>query len=213
MPFKDKAFDFVVAFHVLEHIADPAAFLSELQRVARAGYIETPNILFERLVPYDVHVLEVAAIGNELIINKKASSRPDPTLNELRLIEKCGLWRRHFYSHPELFHVRYFWRDEIRFRIINPEQECNWFVTESFLPDEASPQANDTNPVFDLRRWGLGALRRWSVLVKRTHLELLGLLACPACRRELSVGGEDLICQGCSTRYPVRGTVIDFLSQ
>ena len=27
MPFKDKIFDFVIAFHVLEHMDDPALFL------------------------------------------------------------------------------------------------------------------------------------------------------------------------------------------
>ncbi len=54
MPFRDKAFDFVVAFHVLEHVRDPRAFLEELQRVGKAGYIETPNVFFERIVPYDI---------------------------------------------------------------------------------------------------------------------------------------------------------------
>src|SRR5215468_9747211 len=57
MPFRDKAFDYTIAFHVLEHLRDPGAFLRELQRVSRAGYIETPNALFERIVPYDVHLL------------------------------------------------------------------------------------------------------------------------------------------------------------
>ena len=49
MPFIDKAFDFVVASHILEHMANPTKFLAELTRVGRAGYIETPNAVFERL--------------------------------------------------------------------------------------------------------------------------------------------------------------------
>ena len=46
MSFKDKAFDFVVASHILEHMADPEQFLKELQRAGKAGYIETPNAIF-----------------------------------------------------------------------------------------------------------------------------------------------------------------------
>src|ERR1700745_2871450 len=30
MPFRDKSFDFVIAFHVLEHVSDPTSFLKEL---------------------------------------------------------------------------------------------------------------------------------------------------------------------------------------
>ncbi len=87
-PFKDKAFDYVIAFHVLEHIDKPELFLNELQRIGKAGYIETPNAIFERLHPYDVHVLEVMNINDELIINKKSSSKPDKYFDELSVTYK-----------------------------------------------------------------------------------------------------------------------------
>src|SRR5712692_6374710 len=103
MPFGNKAFDFVIAFHVLEHVRDPAGFLNELQRVAKAGYIETPNVLFERLVPYDVHLLEVMDSNGTLWIKKKTSSRPDHFLNELNLVSWSPPWRKFFYGNPALF--------------------------------------------------------------------------------------------------------------
>ncbi len=43
MPFKDKEFDFVYCSHVLEHTVDPEKACSELMRVAKRGYIETPT--------------------------------------------------------------------------------------------------------------------------------------------------------------------------
>ena len=39
----DKAFDFVVCSHTLEDVRDPLFVCAQLQRVARAGYIETPS--------------------------------------------------------------------------------------------------------------------------------------------------------------------------
>ncbi|MGW8192784.1 MAG: class I SAM-dependent methyltransferase [Desulforhopalus sp.] len=49
MPFGDKSFDFIIASHILEHIADPAYFIKEMVRVGRAGYIEVPTALADNL--------------------------------------------------------------------------------------------------------------------------------------------------------------------
>lgn len=48
LPFKGRSFDYVYASHVLEHTEDPAAACSELMRVAKAGYIETPSPFYEQ---------------------------------------------------------------------------------------------------------------------------------------------------------------------
>ncbi|MFA6468252.1 MAG: glycosyltransferase [Bacteroidota bacterium] len=55
MPFPDKAFDFVIASHIAEHVDDPVQFCKELQRVAKQGYIETPGPLTEWLMPTASH--------------------------------------------------------------------------------------------------------------------------------------------------------------
>ena len=47
-PFGDDFFDFVVCSHTLEDVRDPVWVCSELQRVARAGYIEVPSRLEEQ---------------------------------------------------------------------------------------------------------------------------------------------------------------------
>jgi SAM-dependent methyltransferase len=48
IPFPDQYFDFAHAAHVLEHVESPEKALSELVRVARAGYIETPAAVYEQ---------------------------------------------------------------------------------------------------------------------------------------------------------------------
>lgn len=46
-PYRDKQFDFVICSHTLEDIRDPIAVCAELNRVAKAGYIELPSRLVE----------------------------------------------------------------------------------------------------------------------------------------------------------------------
>lgn len=46
-PFADKQFDFVVCSHTLEDVRDPLWVCSELMRVGKRGYIETPSRLQE----------------------------------------------------------------------------------------------------------------------------------------------------------------------
>jgi hypothetical protein len=47
-PFADKSIDFVICSHTLEDIRDPIWVCQEMQRIARAGYIETPSRLEEQ---------------------------------------------------------------------------------------------------------------------------------------------------------------------
>ena len=47
-PFADGQFDFAVCSQTLEDIRDPLWVCSELQRVARAGYVEVPSRLVEQ---------------------------------------------------------------------------------------------------------------------------------------------------------------------
>jgi len=201
MPFRDKTFDYVIAFHVLEHVDDPAAFLLELQRVSKAGYIETPNALFERLIPYDIHLLEVMNIDETLVIHKKESARPDPFLNELEITKHSPTWNQFFYGNPNLFHVRYFWTGNIRFKVINPDTSLNWFVDQ---PVETSGQpATDEKPGSrGARGLGLSLLRKYYRLRKRNEVNLDELLCCPECHGSLEAEGDNFICGDCQVVYP-----------
>jgi len=52
-PFPDKMFDFVVCAQTLEDVRDPIKVCSEIIRVGRAGYIETPSRLGESIMDFD----------------------------------------------------------------------------------------------------------------------------------------------------------------
>jgi ubiquinone/menaquinone biosynthesis C-methylase UbiE len=93
LPFKDKAFDFVIASHILEHMSDPSSFLNELQRVGKAGYIETPNFIFERLIPMNIHCLEIAVINGVFHIHKKKNHIEDLFIGNLSFMDHNSEWK------------------------------------------------------------------------------------------------------------------------
>jgi hypothetical protein len=47
-PIADKAFDFSICSHLLEDIRDPIWVCSELRRISKAGYIESPSRVVEQ---------------------------------------------------------------------------------------------------------------------------------------------------------------------
>jgi SAM-dependent methyltransferase len=56
-PFPDKAFDYVIASHVVEHTPDPEAFMAEVFRVGGGkGYLEFPLPPYEYMFDLDVHL-------------------------------------------------------------------------------------------------------------------------------------------------------------
>lgn len=200
MPFKDKAFDFVVASHILEHMREPERFLGELMRVAKAGYIETPSFLFERLIPYDIHCLEISDVGGRLRIHKKAKARDDEFLGSVELFQRDKRWARLFHSRPDMFHVRYFWRDQIDFEVENPDTSCDW------LPEAADDTAawSDRADQYKGSGWrarGLRTLRRIYELSARRKVDLDQLLVCPSCRVSLWRQRDHYSCESCRATF------------
>lgn len=75
LPFIDGAFDYVVAAHVLEHVDDPIKACLELQRVAKAGFIETPTLMKDALFSWakGMHKWHILLQGNRLVFFEYAN--------------------------------------------------------------------------------------------------------------------------------------------
>jgi SAM-dependent methyltransferase len=204
LPFKDRAFDFVIAAHVLEHSTDPEKFLSELQRVATAGYIEVPDAFMERINPYRDHRLEITYRDQKLVIRKKTAWKHDPEVIDLyedrvKPVLTVDLIPRH----PFEFHVRYYWENRIAYQVVNPETDASWPSpsVESAAPvPKASTRVRQL--VRDLLRVSLSQRRR------NASIDLMPLLRCTSCHAsELSQTTEALHCANCATQFPVRNGV------
>jgi len=73
-PFADHEFDYVICSHVIEHVEDVEAFLQEVFRVGRRGYIEFPTVYYEYLYNFSVHRQLVHYEGDELRYLPKSDS-------------------------------------------------------------------------------------------------------------------------------------------
>jgi len=203
LPFRDKAFDFVIASHVFEHSADPAAFLGELQRVAKAGYIEVPDAFFERLSPYHDHRLEITVRDGALVIRKKTSWMPDKEVVELLHHKAMQFVIGLIPKHPFAFHVRYYWDDRIDFKVLNPEADAAWPVVESsYQPPPPGLLARIRGGILETLR---GLL---SQTARNKRIDLLSLLRCPSCGADrLSISASDVACGECRAVYPLRNGI------
>jgi len=76
LPFKDKSFDFVICSHVAEHVEDVESFCSELNRVARMGYLETPSRFTESLLHVAVHRWFISNRHNQLVFTLAPNDHP-----------------------------------------------------------------------------------------------------------------------------------------
>jgi len=201
LPFRDKCFDFVIASHVLEHSANPEIFLRELQRVAKAGYIETPDAFMERINPYWDHRSEVTVRDGELLVRKKTSWQPDSELVELYEERAKNLIANSVIpSNPFTFHTRFYWTDHIPFRIVNPEVDASWdppIVTQT-TQIQMSLRAK-------IGRLGLAMARKmFSQRQRNKKIQLKLLLQCPSCKStELSFSQSEVTCEGCGRKYDV----------
>lgn len=117
LPFEDDSFDFVYCSHVAEHVNDLGAFLQEIQRVGRAGYIETPNALFEQTVGTATHAWALWAEGGVLHAEPKwVPGAPPRAYHGMHaVLARRPFVRLAWQLVPELQPMCFFWRGSFKF--------------------------------------------------------------------------------------------------
>jgi SAM-dependent methyltransferase/uncharacterized protein YbaR (Trm112 family) len=206
LPFKDKSFDFIIASHVLEHTDNPEKFLTELMRVGRAGYIETPEGWFEKMCAFTYHRLEVSANKEKLFIRKKPSWKPDEiaTLWDVKLAKSKALFD-FLRVNPDLNHLRFYWNDTIDFEIVNPECDSSWPYPEEAENNRQERDRQKASFTMMLRDLYLVS-RRWllSQNTRNRNLDIYRLIRCPACHSDVyKIPGPALKCSNCNSSYEI----------
>lgn len=216
LPFKDGAFDYVVCFHILEHMPDPAKFLREIARVGKRGWIQSPSEIAERMFHWPFHRWYVNLIDGKLIMHPLDYEGADrDTFGDLfdYLFAHNPRFARFSRSMHDLFYVDYEWSGDIPFeirdsspldlhdpatlrRLVTPQESLVGALkgnATSFVRDRVP------NPVLDLAK-RTSRRRRGTARV----FDLDALLACPACHGDLARTSTELTCAGCGRVYPIR---------
>lgn len=92
MPFADRAFDYSICSHVLEHVLDPGAVIDELIRVSKAGYIEVPEASSAKILDFPSHLWWVRLDANTLVFTAKADRFHDAEIDAY--IRRAGIEQR-----------------------------------------------------------------------------------------------------------------------
>ncbi|RKX23813.1 MAG: hypothetical protein DRP45_09605 [Candidatus Zixiibacteriota bacterium] len=120
--FKDKEFDYSLCVQVLEHVPDPIKACQEIMRISKAGYIECPRVLCEKLIGIDSHVWEVDTNDNILIFKKKTQfHRFDDFFYNLFYSKNPAQeeFKRIYFKYADEWLVRFHWEERFDVTVIN----------------------------------------------------------------------------------------------
>lgn len=205
LPFKNGTFDFVIASHVLEHSKDPEKFISELQRVGKAGYIEVPDAFFERLFNYPFHMLEITDKNGELLIRKKKGTVEDPELWNLFENKVFPIFSSFVSRRPFHFHVRYYWSQSsggIKYKILNPQYKFDWNSPEELgggSPSRLSVRTRIYKAVLLFFRKFLSQNARNRAIANTLDKYLM----CLSCGGSIVKNATSYTCATCGHSYPI----------
>jgi len=211
LPFTDQAFDYVICSHVLEHVEAPEKLLTELMRVAKRGYIETPSEIAEKLYGWPYHQWIVNLVNGRLTLQPNNHTSPFGKLFHT-LAAKDKQWKRFHIAHHNLFLVQYEWEQTIDYEILPHQKalldlECPGTL-EILLASDGNPLGQNQWLLLLKNAIPRGIVSRAkSVWAKgnqnRPQKTLQEILVCPQCKGEVAWLTEALHCHSCDRHYPI----------
>jgi SAM-dependent methyltransferase len=215
LPFRNKAFDYVICNQVVEHAHNLSKFIQEIQRVGKAGLIIVPHVLRERLFGWPAHRWFIFDDKNKLIFTPKGKCKSHFGNFYHHLYQKEVYFRHFCLLNEKKFNIYYKWKDKINFEIkrtINLtgfDKELKYKLT--LLPkthiDDLKFNINDyrerfKRKIIKTKRKLIWDYRNW--LKPHLNLEILKkYLICPNCHKSLIFILKYLECSNCRKKYEI----------
>jgi len=221
LPFADKSFDYIICCSVLEHAEDPALFLSELMRVGRGGYIETPTEIGEKLYgwPYHRWLINLDPSG-KLIFKRKVQEGSFGQLFH-HLFSTDRTYAKFHSRNHNLFLIQYEWFGKIEYKIVEPDTVLMDLSSRESV--ERLLSHRDTACRVSTAMKGLIPSRaiRWAktIVVKgkgrhrRTLEDIKGIIVCPVCKGRVQWYDRAISCQSCGRTYPIKNGIPFLLAE
>ena len=205
LPFLDNAFDFVFCSHVLEHVDKPEIALQELTRIGKRGYIEVPTEFQEKMQSTISHKWLVKKEENMLVFWEKDRTIFDECIqSKIRTLiyKKDKTFLSFFYKHYNLFNTEYYWEQGVKFKVLRKNSaSMNDKETREVSLQEVIKQIDHASlpVVFNLRNLLKFIIK--TVFTGGKKIDLLKIIACPNCKREVRLTGKDIVCSFCNNKF------------
>ncbi|MBK7920617.1 MAG: methyltransferase domain-containing protein [Candidatus Promineifilaceae bacterium] len=224
LPFRSDAFDFIITRHILEHVESPDAFFTEIQRVAPAGYIETPTIIWEHLHPVRTYHHWLLVMLDDTIHMTPKPAEMHTSVMGLTMEEmgqnslEYGLMIK---AYKDLFYLRRQWQRPLTYQLHpSPETAPPWLsqpwsgdMARRWIPPRAAgpkiiglAQTLTETAVYLLtqplnRRRNHRALRQRQ---QQQPVQLANLLQCPTCHAtDITLANQTANCSRCGWQTAV----------
>lgn len=231
LPFKNKAFDYVYCVHVLEHTDNPAAFLEEMSRVAKAGYLECPNPALEKILNEKQHRWYINSDNNKLLIHPKTKENNITSLYDKLYFHAISnhYIARHYWN---LFTVMLNWEGHIEYEICSEINSvitiplANHSIEQQFERQKIKVLTRAIKDAFrdkivstimkneNLLEWFRSVRRKLRFGLSKPRLTLTDiepLLCCPYDQGKLTKSVTAYHCQDCGREYYIQDGVPIFL--
>ncbi|MGB0178027.1 MAG: methyltransferase domain-containing protein, partial [Owenweeksia sp.] len=118
---------YVICEQVLEHVEHPDKFLNEMSRVAKKGYLETPSLIGEYLIPKRSHKWVLLDIDGTVVMYEKEKLGLNDNIDFGELFlnyfprQSIG-WKIIQRTHHQALTMSYEWEEKVDF-LINPDDD------------------------------------------------------------------------------------------
>lgn len=224
IPLADKSIDFVFCAQVLEHSENPEVLISEMNRIGRKGYIETPNFYRELMFGWSFHKWFIEKENDKLILYP--NNLPQYFGDFFHKLQVEDFNFAHFCAvNFEKLNIHYEWEDGIKYEIRDPDKYLARFndKTEKYsIVDESQHKMKyeniidksvivNSNPITRKVIKEVRNVLKKKFSSKKLRIktdDILKMMICPTCKNKFKEDNNNYFCNMCGAKIKTEGYII-----